>query len=45
MRGATSAPPQGVLIELLATEAEPSEYVLSTLPEETPITEMVSFAF
>lgn len=43
-RPSTSGPQQWVLIELPATEAEPSEYILSTLPEETPITEMVSVA-
>jgi SRSO17 transposase len=37
-------PEQWLLIEWPANDAEPSKYVLSTLPEETPINELVSVA-
>lgn len=37
-------PEQWLLIEWPASDAEPSKYVLSTLPEETPINELVSVA-
>ena len=37
-------PEQWLLIEWPATDAEPSKYFLSTLPEETPINELVSAA-
>jgi len=37
-------PEQWLLIEWPANEAEPSKYVLSTLPEQTPINELVSAA-
>ena len=35
---------QWLLIEWPASQAEPSKYVLSTLPEDTPINELVSIA-
>jgi SRSO17 transposase len=35
-------PEQWLLIEWPANDAEPSKYVLSTLPEETPISELVN---
>jgi len=35
-------PEQWLLIEWPTTDAEPSKYFLSTLPEETPINELVS---
>lgn len=37
-------PEQWLLIEWPASDAEPSKYFLSTLPEETPINELVSVA-
>ena len=37
-------PEQWLLIEWPANEAEPSKYVLSTMPEDTPINELVSVA-
>jgi SRSO17 transposase len=37
-------PEQWLLIEWPANDAEPSKYFLSTLPEETPINELVSVA-
>ena len=37
-------PEQWLLIEWPANDAQPSKYVLSTLPEETPINELVSVA-
>jgi SRSO17 transposase len=37
-------PEQWLLIEWPANEAEPSKYVLSTMPEDTPISELVSIA-
>jgi SRSO17 transposase len=37
-------PEQWLLIEWPSNDAEPSKYVLSTLPEETPINELVSVA-
>ena len=37
-------PEQWLLIEWPTTDAEPSKYFLSTLPEETPINELVSVA-
>jgi SRSO17 transposase len=37
-------PEQWLLIEWPENDAEPSKYVLSTLPEETPINELVSVA-
>ena len=37
-------PEQWLLMEWPANDAEPSKYVLSTLPEETPINELVSVA-
>ena len=38
-------PEQWLLIEWPANEAEPRKYILSTLPEDTPITELVNAAY
>jgi SRSO17 transposase len=38
-------PEQWLLIEWPANEAEPRKYILSTLPEDTPINELVSVAY
>jgi SRSO17 transposase len=38
-------PEQWLLIEWPAQEAEPRKYILSTLPEDTPINELVSVAY
>jgi SRSO17 transposase len=38
-------PEQWLLIEWPANEAEPRKYILSTLPEDTPVNELVSVAY